>query len=142
MVETKLETSILSLWSSSLVTNSSFKDLSSGAKLEQYIHVELEFLKLEFYRTICRWQWRRIEEPDQKPESKEEFGEARTKGRIWRSKIEKQRFGEAEEGSGEADPKKQMIWNEEVQKQMRKNMGRRRRLTNSLIQKKIVELES
>ena len=29
--------------------------------------------------------------------------EAKTKGRIWRSKIEKQRFGEAEEGSGEAD---------------------------------------
>ena len=35
--------------------------------------------------------------------------EAKTKGRIWRSKIEKQRFGEAEEGTREADPKKQMI---------------------------------
>ena len=94
-METKLETSILSLWSSSSVTNSSFKNSSSGAKLEQYIHVELEFLKLEFYKTIYRWQWRRIEEPDRKPESKEEFGEA------------KQRSGEAEEEFGKADPKKQ-----------------------------------
>ena len=47
-METKLETSISSLWSLSSVTNMSFKDLSSGAELEQYIHVELEFLKLKF----------------------------------------------------------------------------------------------
>ena len=93
-METKLETSISSLWSSSLVTNLSFKDLSSGAKLEQFIHVELKFLKFEFYRTICRWKWRRTEEPDRKLELKEEFGEA------------KQRSGEAEEESGKANPKK------------------------------------
>ena len=94
-METKLETSISSLWSSSSVTNSSFKDSSSGAKLEQLIHVELEFLKLDLYRSICRWRWRRTEGPDRKPESKEESGEA------------KQRFGEAEEESGEADSIKQ-----------------------------------
>ena len=136
-METKLETSILSLWSSSSVTNSSFKDSSFGAKLEQFIHVELEFLKLDFYRSICRWRWRRTEEPDRKPEPKEESGEA------------KQRSGEAKEESGEADPKKQNnlknIWSdlewrsatanekEQGKKNKKKKEKKKKMKTNSLI---------
>ena len=137
-METKLETSISSLWSSSLVTNLSFKYLSSGAKLEQFIHVELKFLKLEFYRTICRWRWRRTKEPDRKPESKEEFGEA------------KQRSGEAEEEFGKADPKKQndlknrwsdLEWRSAEADE--KEQGKKKKTKmNSLIWKKMVELKS
>ena len=105
----------MSLWSSSSVTNSSLKDLSwdssSSVEVELFIHMELKFLRLEFYRSILRMKMKmkkKNREHDLKKKNrdleianpKKQKRKMKNKGRICISKWERRRTNEKEERSG------------------------------------------